>query len=241
MRRNATVVGLVLLTASGLSGCASAHHHLSGQPTAASRSISRSTSTTTPARSSSECASFNPGPPFAQPSLRLAPLLLTDADAAAAGFAGSSPSGIVGPLGDFNSAAPRTIPFDGVSFYDTGNPSSYHEPVYFGQGLEEMLAEETSAQSADALAAKLATVNVRCNPGTALVALPGTEPSVNTRVSTGATYSSAIAYATKGPYVVQLTWATSSGPPGTPMPTLAPLPTAADMASVTNAALAHLP
>jgi hypothetical protein len=69
----------------------------------------------------------------------------------------------------------------------------------------------------------------------------------------GATYSSVIAYATKGPYVVQLTWANapppttgplppdSTLPPGTPTGPFSQLPTAAEMASVTIAALAHLP
>jgi len=239
MRHHAAVAGLVLLTASALSGCASAHQHLSGQPAPSVRSASKPTTTTLPARSTSECGSFNPGPPFSQPSLRLAPLLLTGADAAVAGFPGTSPSGIVGTLGDFNAAAPRTIPFDEISFYDTGDPSSYHEPVYFGRGLTESLAEETSAQSADALAANLAAINLRCYPGTTLEPLPGTEPSVSARVSIGPKYSSAIAYATKGPYVVQLTWAKSLGP--RPTATFPPLPTAAEMAAITNAALAHLP
>jgi hypothetical protein len=235
MRPHATVAGLTLLTAIGLSGCASARNNLTGDPAPSSRSISKSTSTTTPARLRSECTTFNPGPPFSQPSLSLAPLLLTDDDAP--GFTSSSPSGIVGTLGEFNSAAPRTIPFDAVNFYDTGIPASYDEPVYFGKGLYEMLAQEPTAQSANALAGSLASLNVRCNPGTA-VELPGTEPRVNARVSLGHTYSSAIAYLTKGPYVVQLTWVTSLA---RPMRTLAPLPTASDMASTADAALARLP
>lgn len=191
------------------------------------------------------CASFDPGPPYPPVSAQLAPLLLTLGDFPS-GY-GSSPSYIVGLLGEFNSAAPRNLPSNGVEFYDTGDPSSYDEPVYFGQGVTETLGEASSAQAAQMIMENLISENNRCHPGTPLD-LPGTEPNIIASVALGVTYSSAIAYATKGPYVVQLTWADAPYPATGTLPTgslptdaLAQLPSAAEMASNVNAALAHLP
>jgi hypothetical protein len=186
------------------------------------------------------CASFDPGPPYPPVSARLTPFLLT-LDDLPAGYA-SSPSGIVGLLGEFNSAAPSSLPSNGVSYYDTGDPDSYDEPVYFGLGVSETLGEAMSVQAAQMIMENLSSETNRCHPGTTLD-LPGTEPNVVASVSLGMTYSSAIAYVTKGPYVVQLTWAEAL-PPATgtlPTGTFAPLPPAAEMASVVNAALVHLP
>jgi hypothetical protein len=191
--------------------------------------------TTTTIVASGACAPFDPGPPYPPLSSQLAPLLLTLGDLPV-GYA-SSPSGIVGVLGDFNSAAPSSLPYNTVNYYDTGDPDSYDEPVYFGQGVDEMLGEAPSVQSAQMMAVSLSSVNDRCHPGMPLD-LPGTQPTVMASVSLGEKYSSAIAYATKGPYVVQLTWADAlPQPTGTP----AQLPTAAEMASIVTAALAHLP
>jgi hypothetical protein len=191
------------------------------------------------------CAFFDPGPPYPPVSAQLAPLLLTLGDLPS-GY-GSSPSSIVGVLGELNSAAPRSLPSNGVEYYDTGDPSSYDEPVYFGQGVTETLGEASSAQAAQMIMENLSSETNRCHPGTPLD-LPGTQPNMTASVSLGVTYSSAIAYATKGPYVVQLTWAdapypaTGTLPTGTlPTDALAQLPPDAEMASVANAALAHLP
>jgi hypothetical protein len=189
--------------------------------------------TTTTLGASAGCASFDPGPPYSPPSTQLAPFLLT-LDDLPAGYA-SSPSVTLGVLGEFNSAAPRSLLWNIVNYYDTGDPSSYDEPEYFGQSVSEMLGEAKSAQDAQSMLANLNMVNNRCNPGTP-VDLPGTDPNVVASVSSGQTDLSAIAYAIKGTYVVQLTWEDLE-----PRHTQEQLPTAAEMASIVNAALAHLP
>jgi hypothetical protein len=212
---------MMLLAVIGLNACTSGNPRMSGAP----------------ARLRSECASFNPGPPFASPSARLAPLLLTGDDLPNLpnGW-GSSPSAIIGVLGEFNSAAPGEIPYNSVDYYYTGNPDSYHEVVYFGQGVSEMLGRAPSPRAAQQMAGNLRAVNDRCHPGMPL--LLGTKPNVVARVSSGRTFSLAIAYVAKGPYVVQLTWANSLQQP---TGSLAKLPSSSEMASIANAALAHLP
>jgi hypothetical protein len=163
---------------------------------------------------------------------------------------GSIPSSIAGTLGEFNAAVPSSLSYNSVEYYYPWTPSSSADSDYIGLGVSEMLGEAPSAQAAQTMAENLNSVNNRCNPGTPLD-LPGTEPNVIVCESLGVTYSSAIAYATKRPYVVQLTWVdelgeTSAGPTTLPTGTLptgdvAQLPAATEMASIANAALAHLP
>jgi hypothetical protein len=247
-RRARWEVGAVAVLSGLLAGCST--QAVAPPTTKSARSAPSTTSprTTTSLLPAAACASFDPGPPYPPVSAQLAPLLLTLTDLPA-GWA-SSPSGIVGLLGEFNSAAPSSLPSNGVSYYDTGDPDSYDEPVYFGQGVSETLGEAPSAQAAQMIMENLNSETNRCHPGTPLD-LPGTEPNIIATVSLGATYSSAIAYATKGTYVVQLTWAdalpqatagATTLPPGTlPTGALAQLPPAAEMASIANAALADLP
>jgi hypothetical protein len=238
-------MGSVLVLSGLLAACSTQAAAPPTTKTAGSAVTTAVPPTTTIPLHADACASFDPGPPYPPVSPRLAPLLLTLGDLPV-GY-GSSPSSIVGLLGEFNSAAPRSLPSNGVEYYDTGDPSSYDEPVYFGQGVSETLGEASSAQAAQMIMENLSSETNRCHPGTPLD-LPGTQPNVVASVSLGVTYSSAIAYATKGPYVVQLTWAdapypaTGTSPTGTlPTDALAQLPPAAEMAAVANAALAHLP
>jgi hypothetical protein len=213
---------MMLFAVIGLNGCTSGSQRISGGPE----------------RSRPECASFNPGPPYASPAVRLAPLLLTDDDLPNLpnGW-GSSPSAIIGVLGEFNAAVPKVLPYNSVDFYYTGSPSSYHEVVYFGLGVSEMLGQAASPSAAERMAKSLKSVNGRCHPGMPIELL-GTMPHVIASVSSGQTFSSAIAYVAKGPYLVQLTWADSLQQPMGP---LAPLPSSTEMTSIANAALAHLP
>lgn len=211
----------------------------------------RSAPTTTASRTTKllvPCGPFDPGPPFPQPSGQLAPFLLTLADLPS--DYGSNPSSVTGTLGDFNAAVPSSLPYNFVEYYYPWSPNLADDSAYLGLGVSEMLGEAPSAQAAQTMAENLNSVNNRCHPGTPLD-LPGTEPTVLASESLSVTYSSAIAYATKGPYVIQLTWVHSEGdtssapttlPTGSlPIGDLAQLPAAADMASVANAALAHLP
>jgi hypothetical protein len=191
------------------------------------------------------CGPFDPGPPFPQPSAQLAPLLFTLADLPA--DYGSIPSSIAGTLAEFNAAVPSNLPYNFVEYYYPWSPNSADGPTYFGLEVSEALGEAPSAQTAQTMADNLNSVNNRCHPGTQLD-LPGTEPNVVASESSGATYSSVIAYAIKGPYVVQLTWANApppptgnTSPPGAPTVPYSQLPTAAEMASIVNATLAHLP
>jgi hypothetical protein len=235
-------VGAVLVLSGLLAACST---QVAAPPTTRAPRSAPTTAVPPTNTTLAPCGPFDPGPPYPPLSPQLAPLLLTLADLPL-GWA-SSPSSITGTLGAFNTAVPSSLPYNTVEYYDTGDPDSYDEPVYFGQGLSEMLGEAPSVQAAQALAENLTSVNDRCHPGTPLD-LPGTEPDVVASVSLGVTYSSATAYATRGPYVIQLTWAdalppaTGTLPTGTlPTSALAQLPPAAEMASIANAAVAHLP
>ena len=248
MVHRAWAAGLILVLSGLLAACSTQAAVPATTTTARSATTTAVPPTTTVPLPADACTFFDPGPPYPPASAQLAPLLLTLADLPT-GWA-SSPSAIVGNLGEFNSAAPRTLPSNGVSYYDTGNPDSYDEPVYFGQGVSETLGEAPSAQAAQTIMEHLNSETNRCHPGTPLD-LPGTEPNIIASVSLGVTYSSAIAYATKGPYVVQLAWADAlpvrtAGPTTLPREPLATgaeaqLPPAAEMASTIDAALAHLP
>jgi hypothetical protein len=169
----------------------------------------------------------------------LTPRLLALADLPA-GYS-STPSTIIGAAGEFNAAVPASVPVAFVTFYDTGNPDSYDEPVYFGVGVGEELGLATSSSSATNLAEQLDAINLVCHQGTA-IPLPGTAPAVDARefalASPDTRYVYAIAFASKGPYVVQLTWGAVQLIAAT---TNYVLPPPAAMAQQLNAALSHLP
>jgi len=229
-----------------LSGLLAACSTQAAAPPTTKAAKSAPTTTSSPTTTTlAPCGPFDPGPPFPPDSAQLAPLLLTLADLPA--DYGSVPSSIAGTLAEFNAAVPSSLPYNFVQYYYPWSPNIADGPSYFGLEVSEMLGEAPSAQTAQAMADNLNSVNNRCHPGTPLD-LPGTEPNVIASESLGATYSSVIAYATKGPYVVQLTWANApppptgnSSPPGAPTVPYSQLPTAAEMASVTDAALAQLP
>ncbi len=238
-----------MLAVAGLSGCT---HPAATSPTrvTASAPVTTSVAATAPVTTSvaasapvttaaSQCVPVTMSPTASALAVGLRPLLLTLSDLPA-GYS-TSPSSIIGPIGDFNAAVTASVPVAAITFNDTGNPDSYDEPVNFGVGLSEALGEAVSAASATGISEKLATIDARCNPGPT-VAIPGTVANVEARVFSGANsdqrYTYAIAYVTKGPYVVQLTWgAVQLLRAGTDFV----LPPQAAMAPQVTSALDHLP
>jgi len=196
------------------------------------------TTTSAPA-SGSQCETIPMSPAASVQASGLQPLLITLADLPA-GY-GTAPSAIIGAVGQFNGAVPGTVPVAGADFNDTGNPSSYHELANFGNGVDEMLGETTSTESAVSLAAQLAAVDAQCHPGPT-IDLPGPVPDAVARETSGTTsdtsYAYAITYVTKGPYVVQLTWGFVQLLGAT---AVYALPSPTSMAQEVDAALAHLP
>jgi hypothetical protein len=169
----------------------------------------------------------------------LQPLLLALSDLPA-GYS-DSPSAILGNIAEFNSAVPANVPVATAVFYDSDNLSSYDEPAYFGVSVAESLGEAGSSSQAVSLSGQLTAVNAGCNPGS-LVDLPGTPSGTVARMVTITTQTAdstyAIAYATKGPYVLQMTWGTSQLVDGK---TAFEIPTPSRMGQQLSAALAHLP
>jgi hypothetical protein len=108
--------------------------------------------------------------------------------------------------------------------------------------IKESLAEDTSASAAATEAHRLLSENVTCGGGT-IVDLPGPVPGLmatTSLVPPGTVgIATSIVDASKGSFVVEIGWTS------TPFPVAgggsAALPTPAMMASVTDAALAHLP
>jgi hypothetical protein len=243
MGSRVTIVGAVLVTIVGIGGCTS-----SEQTSSSGSSTSLSTSSSD--NSDAGCAaphiaqitspeSENAKPPSTLPqAVALRSLLLTVLDLPP-GYS-TSPSVIMGTHGDFNAVAqlPELVAY--VDFNDTGNPSSYHELVYFGLGVSEMIGKTTSARSAVRIAQRMRLLSRRCNPGTP-VELPGTVPKLVADVYSGelgdSHFSYAATYVTKGSYVAQLTWGDQllrGGPPPD-------LPSPESMAQIVDVALSHIP
>jgi hypothetical protein len=149
----------------------------------------------------------------------------------------------------FGGELPRSVPVAALS---------YGEDVQVTGGLvmedlDEALAEDTSGSAASALAEQLQTATAGCSPDSGTVHLPGAVPglvattlmrsdvptTIVTNEIVGA--STAEVYASKGPYLVEVSWANSLSPEGAGTAAPPPLPTPAMMATVVDAALGRLP
>jgi hypothetical protein len=109
----------------------------------------------------------------------------------------------------------------------------------------EALAKATSPAATVALLSQTKMLVQRCGGGGTAVMLPGSVPNLSAATESGPAnrsqyISSAIVFATKGPYLLEVRWFNSSliQVSTTDAP---PLPTPAVMGSVVDAALARLP
>ena len=146
----------------------------------------------------------------------------------------------MGTHGEFNAVGglPKLLAY--VDFNYTGNPSSYHEVVYSGLGVSEMIGKTTSARSAVRVAQRMQLVNRRCS-GATPIELPGRVPSLVANMYSGelgdSQFSYAATYVTKGPYVAQVTWGELEAKDALPLG----LPSSAAMSQIVDAALSHVP
>jgi len=242
MGHRAAIAGAVFVTVVCIGGCTSSERtSSSGSSTSLSKSASdkldgcaapRIAQITSPESANAKPTSTSPQ------GVALRSLLLTVSDLPP-GYS-TSPSVIMGTHGEFNTAVKPPGLLAYVDFNYTGNPSSYHELVYFGQGVSEMIGKATSAHSAVRTAQSMRLVSRRCNRGTP-VALPGPVPKLVADVYSGelgdSHFSYAATFVTKGSYVAQLTWgdllAKGGPPPALPSPEV--------MAQTVDAALSRIP
>ena len=167
----------------------------------------------------------------------LDPLLLTAADIPP-GYATSGPALTTTNL-LFGDELPASVPVATISFSASSGPAS--------QSIDESLARETSAPAASAQAQQLENVNAECGyGGSTTVDLPGTVPHLAAITllggQRGKDISSAEVYASRGPYLLEVSWDNALDTYGTgvtgPQPAL---PSPAVMASVADAALDRIP
>ncbi len=174
-------------------------------------------------------------------------LLLTVSDLPH-GYISSGPDGATSSL-VFGGELPRSVPVAAITYGEDSDVAS----GVATERIDESLAQDTSAPAASDLAVQLQGVTAGCVSGSTTVHLPGTVPnliattSLRSQVPTtlagsqSEDISSAVVYASKGPYLVEVSWDNTldifrSGP--APQPAL---PTPSVMGSVVDAALAHLP
>jgi hypothetical protein len=157
------------------------------------------------------------------------------------GYATTGPETVNSMPPEFNGAVPQSVPLAYITFTmgrTTNGPSS---------GIVEALDQTTSPQEATDLLKGVNRLGTECDNGTGTpVDLPGAVPNlVATVFNEGSSIESllrATAFATKGPFVMEIDWYSEAPVTGSEhAPVLAPLPTAAIMGSVMDAALAHIP
>jgi hypothetical protein len=174
-------------------------------------------------------------------------LLLTVSDVPH-GYISSGPDGATSSL-LFGSELAPSVPVAAISYGEFSDSGSGVETDI----INEALAEDTSVSAASSLAARLQRASAGCGPGSGTVRLPGPVPNLvaTTRVrrevpttlviNQVVDASSAEVYASKGPYLVEISWDNTSDitvsgalqQPALPAPTV--------MGSVADAALARIP
>jgi hypothetical protein len=249
MKSRVAIVGTALAIIFGVGGCTNSSRKVSSvssTSTSKSASVKSYSQCTVPPNSritSPEEANDLP-PRMSAQAVALRSLLLTVLDFPP-GYS-TSPSVIIGNQGQFNAAGPRTGPLAFVDFNYTGNPSSYHEVVYFGLGVSEMLGKTSSAQSAVRMVRRMRMVNQRCNRATPYE-LRGTAPKLIANIYSGENRDICFLYETtyvsKGPYVAQLTWGEVDLKSSVQRSCaqIPPLPSTASMVQVVDSALHHIP
>jgi hypothetical protein len=194
------------------------------------------------------CPSSFGAPPVPPGSQSLTSLLLEASDVppgyTTTGAATASPDGSA----EFNGALPATVPVAYTAFsIDSGSGAidQIHE------GIIEALTEASSPTTATDLLRRTDTLVAECGGDGTTVTLPGSVPNLSAAIESGdasrsQVSSSAIVFATKGPYVLEVRWFNSNvivdesaGPPAD----APPLPTQAVMGSVVDdvSALSKLP
>jgi hypothetical protein len=115
-------------------------------------------------------------------------------------------------------------------------------------GIVEALAKTASARSAVAFLEKVEATGRACGATGTSLPLPGSVPNLMATESGGGSSAqnilSAIVFAVKGPYVVEVRWfnTTLANPSSAaPTPAAPPLPPATVIGSVVDAALARIP
>jgi hypothetical protein len=243
-RSRLALVGLALVASASASGCGdSTLTSTTGQPP-----LRKVTTTTVSSTTTSSLPSEVPTclgvvqVQNSRPTISLEHLLLTSTDVPD-GYTSEGPqtTGAAGP--EFTASFPSTVPVAYISF--DMNVHAVGVALSSTYGISETIGEEDSAQVATQLVSRM---KGQCPPFQITVTLPGSVPDLvvdgeRTEAGRGQGLASARLLTTKGPYVIDIRWSTNSedyalptGDPGPP-----PFPIPAEMGSVADAALAHVP
>jgi hypothetical protein len=242
MRRWFALMFAITVIGAASAGCGSstptASHQAAAtgpQPTSPTTTVAQTTLPITTMAAACE-TDWSGGPVAPQ----LDPLLLTLTDVPD-GYTTTGPETVNTSPPEFDGVVPMSVPIAYITF-TMGNaitgPSS---------GIVEALDQTTSPQKAASVLDQVNSVASECTNGAeTTVNLPGPVPNLVATIFNDGSSIKALVTATvftsKGPFLLDVTWFSQELISGTePNSALPPLPTAAVMGAVMDAALTHLP
>lgn len=212
---------------------------------AASSAGSSTTSTSTPIAVSSNCygvAVAAPSPPPSSSALKRS--LLTKSDVPS-GYETSGPQ-VKAPLPEFYDALPESAPVAHILFLLSASPGTGGTPPLTQDSISEELSKAASPRIASGLLRQVKAAAQACGAVENPVAIPASVPNVSASEVSGAVSNMATASAEvilqEGDYLVRirLTNSNYANPSSDTFPAQPSLPTPGEIASIVDAALAHL-